>query len=95
MPNVDMDRAMFVAVEEELVPIFLEDLRHGQSLPNEHDRDEPFVERSRSAAGRVGSGSRPGSPSVKIGFHFHPLPPASGWGRNDERVCPSLRQSQP
>jgi len=43
MPNVDMDRAMFVAVEEELVPIFLEDLRHGQSLPNEHDRDEPFV----------------------------------------------------
>ena len=73
---------------------------------NDHHGEYPFhtngfgdallllVERSRSAAGRVGSGGRPGGLRGGMGFHWHRRFQASRWGRNDERVCPSLRPSQ-
>jgi len=42
-PHVDVDGAVLVAVEKELVPVFLEDLWHPRSLAIGNRNGDPFV----------------------------------------------------
>ena len=77
IPNVDVDWTMFVAVEEEPVPVFFEDLWHGRTLCNGHSLGERLVFKMelqrprehgrslrRSKERKVKSGNQPGMGSA-------------------------------